>query len=254
MSPGRGAGLTFNLPGGVSGFGETVFSPVASGTSGVATAELDLYNNTTLLGSVFQTSDSDADPFFIGAADSNGSEITSATLKLTQITVNSIGVCCRTYPNESGYVFVSSNGLFTGISLRYNPNENHIDPVFCSTITDFTNLENLGQCPQSAQGHLGVDGNVIDWHNGLAPYTATFPTPLTEAQITAAFGLDPGTPNGGPIDTDPGDLNNFMILNAVISGGTAQVQAVAPEPGTWLLLGLGLSGMGIIRRRKNLPH
>jgi len=71
--------VTFNLP--VAGYG--IGAAIEADSLGQFTAEIQLYNGNTLLGSESETSDASGDSIFIGALDVSGRDVTKAVFSLT---------------------------------------------------------------------------------------------------------------------------------------------------------------------------
>jgi hypothetical protein len=75
--------------------------------------------------------------------------------------------------------------------------------------------------------------------------------PLTQTLRAAPFPNDPfprGFPNNLVLLTSDRQLDE-LVLTIAVRDGTGFVLGQVPEPGTLLLLGMGLAGLAFMRRR-----
>ena len=118
-------------------------------------------------------------------------------------------------------------------------------PVFPANFTDYTTLASF----VGASGILDVDFSfsagelvgLLAWDNnlGLTPYSTEFAQDLFGSSITLNRLLRQNLVVGDPISTEAGPI-----------GAIGFSYTAVPEPGTLALLGFGLLGMGLARRRK----
>jgi PEP-CTERM motif len=180
------------------------------------TASLSVFNGSTLLGTVSATSDSSADPVYLGAVDSSGANITSAIYSITAIGQ-------------------AASGSLTSVTVRYNPSSGHVDPVWCSLVPrDSTNIDNILQCPQVFLNDYPVTVSP----DKVGEIDQSMPGVFTLTDN----GVSPAT-----FDTDPNDLANLYIDQVDL---VATADAIStPEPGSLTLLASGLIALAARRRR-----
>lgn len=110
--------------------------------------------------------------------------------------------------------------------------------------------------PSGGQGPAGFLGG--GGPNGTTDITAYF-DPSTPANIWSVFGYDlrdgalallntHNTVRGVSFNFDPTQLPTGFDANITSDG---ELRVVTPEPGTFALLGAGLIGLGLVRRRRN---
>ena len=93
---------------------------------------------------------------------------------------------------------------------------------------------------------LSLDGGSSSDHIELFDVTVSDPLLDSPAKYLGGYTLLGGA--DAPTDTDPGSQDNLASANFDVTtapGGTA-----VPEPGSWLLLGTAVAGLGAARR----PH
>ena len=83
-NPSNDGPLTLHLGTGVNGAGAWLQADETD-VFDVFTAQLDVFNNSTLLATYTVSSDSNGDPVFLGALDSTGSNITSLVFSVTAV-------------------------------------------------------------------------------------------------------------------------------------------------------------------------
>lgn len=88
---------------------------------------------------------------------------------------------------------------------------------------------------------------VIRGHHYLMLFEAATVDPGIVHARNDAYPEGSGVVN--PKGSDPG-FSSFDVLGEDLAFAATFRTAVVPEPGTWLLLGTGLMGLGVIARRR----
>jgi PEP-CTERM motif len=205
---------------GVYGVGTNIINNIASQNLVQFTASLALYNGTTLLGTATGTSDAFGDPFYLGAVDQTGPDVTSAVFTVTSIGTPAVP-----------------------IDVSYDWDVAGTDPAECehdapSTFkwTTKAGVTAILTCPRAASKALGGIGWPMTVPIAVAA-TGSFPnisqTVIYDGQNTA--------------DTSPSDLADFFVDAVDLSVATTADATNTPEPGTLLIFSSGLVGLGFRR-------
>jgi hypothetical protein len=204
--------LTLTFPG-VSGVGTYMYNDVAAGTQ--FTAQLALYNGTSLLATFTESSDTSGDPIYLGAQDTSGAGITSAVFSLT--------VAGQSYGSPVGYNYSNAG---------YNCNAGHVDPPLCSSMTSSlcSVVVNTLKCPQKCECQFGaaaalsgvVESSLYPNWSGVVPLYNDVP------------------------DTNPSDLADFYIDSLDLSDTVNST----PEPETLhILAAMGVALAALLHRK-----
>lgn len=184
-----GGPLTLTFPA-VSGVGTFIVNSANPGTQ--FTASLAVYNGTTLLGTVTETSNATGDPIYLGATDTTGANITSAVYSLTVAGQIPGPIVSYTYNS-------------------YDCSAGHVDMPVCASLPTrlCTSGNNRLQCPQKCLCGSPPAASL--------PFTTTSTTTYPNMNRFPNYG--PSTP-----DTDPSNLADFYIASVDLAG-----PSTAPE-------------------------
>jgi hypothetical protein len=157
-----------------------------------------------------------------------------------------------TIVNNSGIVGVSVGDIVT-INLLANNGSSGLNSQSW-TIGDFISASlSAGSYSQSYVDGFGTASLVAFTTDAIGNLTqSNFPDTTLSANNTDTFGM------GGQIRLFSNDFQDFFGRTAAMSNGLTRLTAwsvnersQAPEPGTLSLLGLGLAGAALLRRRCN---
>jgi PEP-CTERM motif len=183
--------------------------------------------------------------------------VASVCTATATLTLNPVNGAVTGAPGQSvGWGFTISDDTFwlvvtgTDFCSSFNTSPHDVfpctNPVPGGTYTDFTQFNFVVSAPNSpdtSQQNFSYNppcANPGDC-TGTGAFTIDSSTPFGtySGVIVVDYDLYSGDPSGG------GTLiqqDNFITANASVT--------VAPEPGTWLLMGSALAGLGLARFRK----
>lgn len=162
------------------------------------------------------------------------------------------GVTLTTSTAGGNIAFIGS-GLFTGLWLGGDNSSANYTLSFSEMITsieiEFDALSSIGTLPVETLFNFATDSGGVS-----IGFTAQFGTTFDGTTITSTENDGQGIINFSgsgfnffSFDHMQGAQNGFVIERLVVNtGGVVSV----PEPGTLALLGIGLFGMGLARRKK----
>lgn len=165
----------------------------------------------------------------------------------------------------SGQTFTagSSNISGAGFFLDYG---SFVSGSSTATIELWSNLPSQGGVRLAAQtGLLQPDAN--GWFNlfwtpvgvtaGQSYFVGIYGDP-NNFSVTTTFGSGASNPNGGAwynysndVGSTYSDFSNYDLSFRTFTSGSASITAV-PEPGTWLMMSMGLVGLAVVARRRRV--
>jgi len=136
------------------------------------------------------------------------------------------------------FVFDATTGMYSNIHIITTDGTARASAIYGDPVPDSPgNSSQLSATPDAGNFVAGVPNLFLQW-------TA----PLTDAGL--GVGVLAWADSGFSLEASKGtDPNSLVVPVRYVVGDTGSVAAV-PEPGTLALLGLGLAGLGLSRRRK----
>lgn len=126
---------------------------------------------------------------------------------------------------------------FNGWDSAAGRNENFM--VYLSDGTNFINLIDLFSPPGAGRPPVGRGSN---WLSGQYDESVSTES-LTGVNLTLTFELNEGREAANTVRNAAAGIDNIKVISEDVS-------TAVPEPSTFLLLGAGLGGLAILRRRR----
>ncbi len=154
-------------------------------------------------------------------------------------------------PNDWAAMLFSNQVLLSNASISANNNGHQYTVDFIAGPANYA----------TDQGSLTANGNalrieVVD-NNGAGAVIGT--TDFTAIDFSLASALDLGLSNGSFMYTGNGNGNVKIRISGlgsgVFNGSIDEISvSVIPEPSSFALMSLAITGLGLIRRRRNRPR